>query len=198
MPVSRQKREWRFADGITSRFPCRSLLTTGARNRLLIRKRSLEKNGTAEQKRSNAIREIFPQVNYWEEKNLIRTEQETQYVPLGDRIFAMHVRQTLGKTHLAAFLLTDETEHLKTVETLEKERGVAGLIYVDNFEELLKHTEADQHSLLGALVEQQIQKYFMSVGGVSLPVVPASAPAIDGKQTAKQTIRSFSSRTTPT
>ncbi len=126
----------------------------------------LEKNGTAEQKRSTAIRDIFPQVNYWEEKNLIKTEKETQYVPLGERIFAMHVRQTLGKTHLAAFLLTDETEHLKTVETLEKERGVAGLIYVDNFEELLKHTEADQHSLLGALVEQQIQKYFKSVGGV--------------------------------
>lgn len=122
--------------------------------------------GNAEQKKTNAIRDIFPQVNYWEEKNLIKTDQEAQYVPLGDRIFEMHVRQTLGKTHLAAFLLTDETEHLKTLETLEKERGVAGLLYVDNFEELLKHTEADEHSLLGALIEQKIQKYFQLAGGV--------------------------------
>ena len=126
----------------------------------------LQTYGTEVQKKAIFIQEIFPQLNYTDERAFFSGQKSRQYVPLGDRVFSLLQRQTLRKTNLSAVLLFDETEHLQTVETLEKERGVAGLVNVDNYEELIKQTESGQHSLLGAMIEQQIQKYFQLRGGI--------------------------------
>ena len=124
---------------------------------------ALEAYGTEGQRKAGLINEIFPQIE-WDTESALYTEPRRVY--LGDKIYAVHQRQSLGKTHIAAILLTDETEHIATRKTLEKERGVAGVLYVDNYEDLLKRTESAQHSLLGALIEQQIQKYFQEAGGI--------------------------------
>ena len=127
----------------------------------------LDSYGTELQKKAVFIHEIFPQINYTDERAFFSGQKSSrQYVPLGGRIFSLLQRQTLRKSHLSALLLLDETEHLQTSETLKKERGVAGLLYVDNYEELLKHTESSQYSLLGAMIEQQIQEYFQDRGGI--------------------------------
>ncbi|MBP3728809.1 MAG: hypothetical protein J6H18_00905, partial [Lachnospiraceae bacterium] len=116
--------------------------------------------GKAEHQKSAYIRDIFPSLrleypNGWE-----------QFVTLGQRIFAVGLKHAEGKEGMTALLLTDETEHLETKDTLEKERGVAGILYIDNYEELLKHTDVNEQSLLMALVEQQIQKYFKTYHGI--------------------------------
>ena len=126
----------------------------------------LDSYGTDLQKKAVFIQEIFPQINYTDERAFFSGQKSRQYVPLGDRVFSLLQRQTLRKSNLSAVLLLDETDYLKTSETLKKERGVAGLLYVDNYEELLKHTDAGQYSLLGAMIEQQIQNYFKSQGGI--------------------------------
>ncbi|MBO4873471.1 MAG: DHH family phosphoesterase [Lachnospiraceae bacterium] len=123
--------------------------------------------GTELQKKAVFIQEIFPQINYTDERAFFSGQRGAkQFVPLGDRVFSLLQRQTMRKNNLTAILLCDETEHVRTMETLQKERGAAGLIYVDNYEELLKQTESGQHSLLGAMIEQQIQKYFQDRGGI--------------------------------
>ena len=126
----------------------------------------LEAYGTEAQKKAVFIQEIFPQINYTDEKAFFSGQKSRQMVPLGDRIFSLLQRQTMRKTNLSAILLCDETEHVRTAETLELERGAAGLLYIDNYEELLKHMESGQHSLFGAMIEQQIQKYFQNQGGI--------------------------------
>ncbi len=129
-------------------------------------KTMLQEYATQAQRHTDDVHDLFPQLAVTDEGSFFKTSAEPQYYELGGHIFALHLRHTLGKTRMAAFLLTDETEHLETVRTLTSERGVSGILYVDNYEELLKHTESDQHSLLGALIEQQIQKYFQRFGGI--------------------------------
>ena len=123
--------------------------------------------GTEQQKKAVFIQDIFPQIHYTDEKAFFSGQRDSrQYVPLGDRVFSLLQRQTMRKPNLSAILLCDETDHVRTAETLKKERGAAGLLYVDNYEELLKQTESGQQSLLGAMIEQQIRKYFQDKGGI--------------------------------
>nr|MBQ6241807.1 DHH family phosphoesterase [Lachnospiraceae bacterium] len=127
--------------------------------------RMLEQYAKPELHRAEEIREIFPSLT------LIPADDPAQnaadcFAGLGDRIFAAQLRRTEGETPITTLLLTDETEHLEVKATLERERGVAGVLYIDNYEELLKHTDPNEHSLLGALIEQQIQKFFQNVNGI--------------------------------
>ena len=89
------------------------------------------------------------------------------YLSLGERIYAADVRKVESDAAFAALMLSDETEHLQTLIRLQDERNVSGLCYVDNFEELLKSTETEQHSLLSAIIEQRITKYFQKFGGIT-------------------------------
>ena len=126
----------------------------------------LKENGRPDQLKAGDIKELFPDIRIGDKAaDGTPSSKSGGYVSLGDRIFA--VRQQPGEEGgLTALLFIDETEHVAVKETLEKERGVAGILYIDNYEELLKHTEVNEHSLLGALIEQQIQKYFQPVHGI--------------------------------
>ena len=126
-------------------------------------RKMLSQYARADQVRAEEIQEIFPLID------LSAADEENapaRLVGLGNRIFAAQLRRTGGETPVTTLLLTDETEHLEVKETLERERGVAGILYIDNYEGLLKHTDANEHSLLGALIEQQIQKFFQNVNGI--------------------------------
>ena len=126
----------------------------------------LKENGRPDQLKAADIKELFPDIRIGDKAaDGTPSFKSGGYVSLGNRIFA--VRQQPGEEGgLTALLFIDETEHVAVKETLEKERGVAGILYIDNYEELLKHTEVNEHSLLGALIEQQIQKYFQPVHGI--------------------------------
>ena len=89
------------------------------------------------------------------------------YLSLGEQVYAADVRRVEGETGFAALMLSDETEHLQTLIKLQDERNVSGLCCVDNFEELLKSTETEQHSLLSAIIEQRITKYFQKYNGIT-------------------------------
>ena len=125
----------------------------------------LDRYGTTTQSRADQIQDVFPGAVFWEQ-GLTAQEKDRNYVKLGGRIYETHIKHTVGRSPVASFLLTDETEHLAVRTELENERNAVGLIYVDNYEELLKNTPTEQHSLLGAMIEQQIQKYFQAFGGI--------------------------------
>ena len=70
------------------------------------------------------------------------------------------------KNYLIACYLFDETElnHLKKEK--EEEKLVCGLIYLDNYDEALESVEEVRRSLLVALIDRKINKYFNEVDGV--------------------------------
>ena len=65
-----------------------------------------------------------------------------------------------------AIYLYDETDRIYCEEEMEREKMVAGLIYLDNFEEALAATDEVRRSLLIALVDRKITKYFEDLDAV--------------------------------
>ncbi len=67
---------------------------------------------------------------------------------------------------LAAVYLFDETNLQAAIQTTEDEKPVIGLIYLDNYEEALGTVEEVRRSLLIALVDRKINKYFAALDGL--------------------------------
>ena len=67
---------------------------------------------------------------------------------------------------LFAIYLYDETDLLEALAEKQKTKLVAGLIYIDNYEEAMESTEEVRRSLLVALIERKITKYMQSVNAI--------------------------------
>ena len=67
---------------------------------------------------------------------------------------------------LLVLYLCDETEILRCKQQINNQRLVAGLIYLDNYDEALESVEEVRRSLLTALVERKINKYFNDLDGL--------------------------------
>ena len=78
--------------------------------------------------------------------------------------------ETLGaevdRQRLIAVYLFDETEMLKCRQEINDQKMVAGLIYLDNYEEALESVEEVRRSLLMALIDRKISKYIAGMNGV--------------------------------
>jgi cyclic-di-AMP phosphodiesterase len=69
-------------------------------------------------------------------------------------------------TYLIALYLFDETEVNQLIQEKEKNRHVCGMVALDNCEEALESVEEVRQSLLLALVERKVNRYFSEVGAV--------------------------------
>ena len=65
--------------------------------------------------------------------------------------------------YLTAIYLFDETELNRYIRDNEEQKLVAGLIYIDNYEEALDSIEDVKRSLLIALVDRKVNKYFTEI-----------------------------------
>ncbi|MDO4977855.1 MAG: DHH family phosphoesterase [Eubacteriales bacterium] len=68
--------------------------------------------------------------------------------------------------YLQAFYFFDVTQLEEYKDISEKKRLVAGLIYIDNYEEVLENMEEVRQSLLLGLVERKIVKYLQSMDAI--------------------------------
>lgn len=70
------------------------------------------------------------------------------------------------KSYLITLYLFDETELKKYIRENEEEKLVTGLLYLDNYEEALESVEEVRSSLLVALIDRKVNKYFAAIDGV--------------------------------
>ena len=67
---------------------------------------------------------------------------------------------------LVALYLFDITEINHYIRENQEQRLVAGLVYIDNYDEALEDAEEVRTSLLVALIERKINKYFNAYDGI--------------------------------
>ncbi|MCI5901153.1 MAG: DHH family phosphoesterase [Blautia sp.] len=67
---------------------------------------------------------------------------------------------------LVALSFFDETEMKAYIRKCEDNKTVMGLVYLDNYEEALESVEEVRRSLLTALIDRKISRYFSNFGGV--------------------------------
>ena len=70
------------------------------------------------------------------------------------------------KNSVIAIYLFDETELSELIEDRDNNRIVCGLLSLDNYEEALESVDELRKSLLLALIERKINKYFTDVDGI--------------------------------
>lgn len=74
-------------------------------------------------------------------------------------------KDSLQESLLAVYLF-DETKILSYEREIDNQRLVAGLIYLDNYEEALESVEEVRRSLLSALIDRKITKYISNIDGI--------------------------------
>ena len=62
--------------------------------------------------------------------------------------------------------LIDETELTRVIAENRDQKSVVGLVYIDNYEDIMERTEEVRQSLLNVMVERRINKYFDEIGGL--------------------------------
>ena len=98
-----------------------------------------------------------------EETAVSETDAEQQEEPAAVKA-AEQTGQTAEK--LLAFFLFDETELNEYIRKYEDETMATGLIYIDNYDEALEGVEDVRRSLLTALIDRKISKYFADMDGI--------------------------------
>ena len=68
--------------------------------------------------------------------------------------------------YFIAVYLTDVTEMNAYIKEIEDQRLIAGLIYIDNYDEVMESVEEVRQSLLVALIDRKINKYIGDVDGI--------------------------------
>ena len=68
---------------------------------------------------------------------------------------------------MIAIYFYDETTLMEYVEKYHDEKIVTALIYIDNYDEIINQVEDVRRSLLGALIDRKISKYFGEVDGIA-------------------------------
>lgn len=71
-----------------------------------------------------------------------------------------------GQTSLIAIYFRDMTELNEYRKENEAQRLVAGLVYIDNYDEIMESVEEVRQSLLVALIDRKINKYVTDVDGL--------------------------------
>ena len=128
-----------------------------------------------------SITTIFPQIT---KESFADEDEDTileYHVEYEERFYKAQVQQITFKDiekqsefreleeytqHLMAVYLFDETELNRYIRENKEQRFVAGLIYIDNYDEALESVEEVRQSLLVALIERKINKYISGYGGI--------------------------------
>lgn len=96
-------------------------------------------------------------------------EDDTKFVShihWRNRAYQAELQKVSDTAGIYTVFLYDETAHLATLTELEEQQAVIGQIYIDNYEEAMSSAEQVRQSLLAALIERKINKYFAGYDGV--------------------------------
>lgn len=153
-------------------------LITDAAGRILWTNRAFDEMVREDHSRSN-ISAYFPELTaeYLEETVgdvVAHSEWDGHYYEIDMRPLRMDGALTLdlnidsraaGDKMFAMFLF-DETRALVYEQEITNQKMVAGLIYLDNYDEALESVEAVRRSLLEALIDRKINKFITGMNGI--------------------------------
>ena len=88
-------------------------------------------------------------------------------VPVQDLQEAENILQMRkGREYFVTVTLSDVTEMNEYIRANEEQKLVAGLIYIDNYDEVMESVEEVRQSLLVALIDRKINQYMSVNDGI--------------------------------
>lgn len=158
------------------RVPCALLDTSG---RILWMNRGfMEVTGKDKSYRRN-ISTVFPEADPGKfpiDKQIYEAETrvddreyriQIQAVPVDELLdSAQALEVDIRSFSLLVVYLTDVTELNHYIRMNEEGKLISGLVYIDNYEEAMESIDEVRQSLLNALIERRISKYFMAIDAI--------------------------------
>ena len=134
----------------------------------------------ADKKREVYLNKLIPELNrgVFPKKDIDHVELEVTYK---ERNYQVQLRKVSmkgfsetedvlqipeEKEYFIAVYMTDVTELNAYIRENENQRLIAGLIYIDNYDEVMESVEEVRQSLLVALIDRKINKYIGDVDGI--------------------------------
>ncbi|MCF0131540.1 MAG: DHH family phosphoesterase [Pseudobutyrivibrio sp.] len=96
-------------------------------------------------------------IDFFDRKYLACLQRMEVSSPLVGSEIVSNADETEG---LVAILLYDETDYLSVKQQLDEEHMVIALLYVDNYDEVFDSVENAKQSMLKAVIDRRINKYF--------------------------------------
>lgn len=148
-------------------------------NKLIWMNKEFAKIIHKDKKYKKSITNIFPEVT----KDMITMEnsEAMTHISYENKDYRVNLKkiilESMGQSstviefaeeenYLIALYLFDETEINKYIQENNEQKLVAGLIYIDNYEEALESIEEVRRSLLIALVDRKINQFISNVDGI--------------------------------
>lgn len=133
-----------------------------------------------EGKVSGSLAKYIPEINrsLFPKKEDQKVQREVRYE---DREYLVELRKISVKgfsdseqlmempteqEYFIAVHMQDVTERNEYIRANEEQRLVAGMLYIDNYDEVIESVEEVRQSLLLALIDRKINQYFMKVNGI--------------------------------
>jgi len=112
------------------------------------------------------INDLMPELDIKERPELIKNDGKFYRIEYKELMLEDYDEEDIGTDDLIAVYLFDETE----VRTLKKEnhdqKMACGLLYIDNYEDVLEKVDEVRGSVLVGLVERKINQYFGAYNAV--------------------------------
>ncbi|MCQ2507495.1 MAG: DHH family phosphoesterase [Dorea sp.] len=102
---------------------------------------------------------------FYEDKEFKATMSRISVGGFNEAEQLMHIPEE--QEYFIAVYLRDDTEMNKYIRENEDQKMVIGLLYIDNYDEVIENVEEVRQSLLMALVERRISKYVSKCQGIS-------------------------------
>ena len=112
-----------------------------------------------QKKNPKNVEEMFPEFSLAELMKIGETED--YHLSMGGLRYRVRFTRTGEATdRIFAMYLYDETELITLRDQINSDRLVAGLIYLDNYEEAMESVEEVRRSLLTAMIDRKIVRHF--------------------------------------
>lgn len=126
------------------------------------------------------VSDVFREVSE-DEFQFIETNQKTYNIVYNERYYRVEFNKieidddfltedsshkVISQEYLLAIYMFDETDMKVLAKENVEQKMVAGLIYIDNYDDALESIEDVRRSLLIALIDRKINKYFSAYNGV--------------------------------
>ena len=115
-------------------------------------------------KDASSITTIFPEI----EPQILEDIESLKdmHLQYGDRDFRVRIKREIVDSNVTYVIYAyDETEFNNLKKECEDSQPISGLIYIDNYDEVLENAEEVQRSLLAALVERKLNEYIDEIHG---------------------------------
>lgn len=87
--------------------------------------------------------------------------------PDDDEMVKTDINQLMDNSRLISVFLYDETDMMELEQKKEAENLVVGLLYIDNYDELIDSIDEIRQSLIMALIDRKINKYMQGIDAIS-------------------------------